>query len=552
MATSGSFSTGTSGYGGGYPNKLTFTWSLASQSTQNNTSTINWRVYADGGSNGYWQALYHPSCNVDGEGHSGGTVNASQGQTIFSGTKVISHNSDGTKTFSASASGGFYSSGNNASGSGSWVLPTIARASQPSCITYPNTTQNVGAIGSTFTIHMNRKSSAFTHTVRYAFGSLSGTIATNVTNNCQWTIPTTFYAEIPNSQTGTGTIYVDTYNGNTSIGTKSVSFTCSVTNSNPTVGTFTYEDANSATTAITGDSSFIIQGNSILRFTTGTATARNSATIASYKINFNGTDYTKATAGDTNINYPNVTSNMTATLTVTDSRGFTDTATVTVKVLAWSLPYAVTNLARQQNYYTATDLLVNGSYSSLDGNNELTITCQYKKTTDSSYSSEVAVTNNTTKVLQLDNQYQWDVKVILQDKLGSTVYNLTLDRGQPLVFFDRLRNSTGFNCFPTDKDSVEVDGNISATGTISGFLSTTVKILPSGTDGLEYWRDKVPCGWYWYGNSGSPSNMPAGWGFVFVVKYNSDWNVLFFTQSQGHIYRRSGNYNLDNGWTQLV
>ena len=35
---------------------------------------------------------------------------------------------------------------------------------------------------------------------------------------------------------------------------------------------------------------------------------------------------------------------------------------------------------------------------------------------------------------------------------------LYVDRGQPIIFFDRLKNSVGINCFPEDSESLEVNG----------------------------------------------------------------------------------------------
>ena len=42
--------------------------------------------------------------------------------------------------------------------------------------------------------------------------------------------------------------------------------------------------------------------------------------------------------------------------------------------------------------------------------------------------------------------------------LGSTVYNLIVDRGVPIIFFDRVKNSVSINCFPEDNESLEVNG----------------------------------------------------------------------------------------------
>ena len=46
----------------------------------------------------------------------------------------------------------------------------------------------------------------------------------------------------------------------------------------------------------------------------------------------------------------------------------------------------------------------------------------------------------------------------MADLLGSATYNLTVERGIPIVFFDRLKKSVGINCFPQNDNSVESDG----------------------------------------------------------------------------------------------
>ena len=115
-----------------------------------------------------------------------------------------------------------------ASQSSTVVLTKISRASQPSLVTYPNTTQNVGEFGETFSIHMNTASQDFRHTVRYAYGDRTGTIATNVVNGTTWAVPLSFMNDIPNATSASGLIYVDTYNNGTLIGTKYTGFTVSV------------------------------------------------------------------------------------------------------------------------------------------------------------------------------------------------------------------------------------------------------------------------------------------------------------------------------------
>ena len=219
MASSGSFNT--SGYSGRY---LTFAWNVESQDVANNRTKINWSLRGAGGSTTSWIMSGNFKVLINGRQvyFSSNRIQLYNGTTVATGSFTINHNNDGTATFGAYAEAGIYYVAVNCSGSGSWSLPTIPRASQPSINTYPNNSPNFN-IGDKITIHMNRASSSFTHTVKINYGSTSKTIATGVTNSCTFdtsTIANALYALIPNANTYSNTISVTTYNGSTVIGTK--------------------------------------------------------------------------------------------------------------------------------------------------------------------------------------------------------------------------------------------------------------------------------------------------------------------------------------------
>ena len=123
-------------------------------------------------------------------------------------------------------------------------------------------------------------------------------------------------------------------------------------------------------------------------------------------------------------------------------------------MLSWSLPSAIISLQRLNNYYTETNLTVDANYSSLDNKNTITIQYQIKKVSDTSYGTLTTIQDNVQTQFTADNTYEWNVKVILTDKLGTTNYILTLGKGIPIVYFDNILNSTGFNCFPLSSEGV--------------------------------------------------------------------------------------------------
>lgn len=567
-------------YGAYYGFSVSFTEN--STSTPNNTSNITcsasiWSENRSGwsaGSNSTLTVYWHDNReNYDRYVASISFSGVGSGETkTTSGTINVTHNDDGSLSGYAYA---YYGKGGSSAyapaSSGlttDWTpLTTIARASQPSCITYPNTTSDVGNIGDTITIHMNRKSTSFTHTVRYGWYDKQQIIATNVTDNCRWTIPNDFAEDIPNEKKSWGTIFVDTYNGNTLIGTKTVVFWCNVADANPTFDA-SYLDTNSTTTAITGDNQQIIRNQSLLEIDVSNATAYKYATLSSIKATINGTEYTTTLSGSTatfNIGEINVASDTNAVVTLTDSRGFTATQTLALEVLNWELPTAIIDLQRENNYYSNTNINVDANYSSIDNHNTITLKTRYKKVTDSSYGAYVTLQDNVTSTLNLDNNYQWDVQVLVQDLLGQTTYNLTLDRGIPIVYFDRLKRSVGVNCFPQLDTSIELNGHPLGgviTGSIQMYAGSTA---PSGwliCDGSAVSRDdyanlfSVIGTTYGAGDGSTTFNIPDLQGKVPVGYKSSDTDfdtlgesggekkhTLTINEMPSHSHNLLGNYN---------
>ena len=302
-----------------------------------NTSLIKWTFRLHPISAGWdWnysnQVPVTYSIDIAGNKYSGNIMSFDgQSNVLIAGSSVsVTHDDDGGKSisysFSVSSIGQSYLPG-SASKSGTMELTYIARASQPSCITYPNHTQNVGDFGSTISIHMNRQNSAFTHRVRYAFGSLSGTCtnaetgaaATAITTGFKWTIPASFMDLLPAATSGSGTIYVDTYDGSGSlVGTKYCGFTATVPASvKPTASIQVLDNTN-----IKDTYGNLVRGLSQLYVKT-TGTPAYKSPIKSYSVTANGVRYSSAEIITGVLTQAGTT---TITATVTDERGRTSAA----------------------------------------------------------------------------------------------------------------------------------------------------------------------------------------------------------------------------------
>ena len=116
-------------------------------------------------------------------------------------------------------------------------------------------------------------------------------------------------------------------------------------------------------------------------------------------------------------------------------------------------------MKRINNYENETYLKVQASYSSIDSKNTITIQYQFKKTTESSYSTLANLSNNTQITLQKDKASAWDFRIVIKDKFGTTTYNTILAKGQFIFFVDTKKLSVGVNCFPKNNESLEINGS---------------------------------------------------------------------------------------------
>lgn len=354
-------------------------------------------------------------------------------------------------------------------------------------------------------------------------------------------------AEIPNSKTATCRIGIlSTISGSTQASYRDVTFT--IVEEKPTLNT-QYEDTNSTTTAITQNNQLIIRNNSTLEIDVSNATAYKEATLSSIKVELNGTIYNGTLNNGSatfNIGTINVSEDITAVVTLTDSRGFSNNQNVNIQVLDWVLPTAIINLQRENNFYSETNINVNAEYSSLDNKNTISIKVRYKKVSDATYSNWTALQDDVTTQLTLDNNYEWNVQVVLEDRLGTTTYILVLSRGIPIAFFDRLKRSLGINCFPEDPESLEVNGENILTR-IAGYGQET-QVVTGDWD--------TACGTasgFYMGNG--LTNSPTGatvdnWWWIIHLVHNNEYQrqIAFSFLNNSQIFTRIQNNGTWNNW----
>lgn len=461
MATSGSLSS--NGYEGRY---ITFSWSLTTQNIKANTSTISWRLEGDGTGQSSRYKAGNFKVVIDGV-----TVYSTSqddriwlydGTLVASGNYTFNHNSQGQKSFSVSIQAGIYTYAVNCTGSGSFTLPTIARVSSITAVNGAN-------INDTLSVNYTEYVASYTNNLIIAINENRIQTINNYNTGASFTLDSaalnSIYTAITTAKTVSLNFRLQTYDGSTLLGTSDVVYkTFNIDQSNPTIGAVSYRDSNNNTASITNNNQYIIRNNSILEVTVSNLAALNNATLSSITVAGGGLSQTRSLSGSTDasevftLGTPNQSNNFTLTVTLTDSRGFTATKSINVLVYDYNLPTATINALRVDNYYTTTNVTVNANYSSIGGHNTLTLTAQYKKTSASSYGAAVSLSDGQTTQLSLDNNYEWNLRVTVADRLGSTIYNLIIGRGLPIWFIDRVLSSVGINCFPLQNDSLEVNG----------------------------------------------------------------------------------------------
>lgn len=458
MATSGSASGNTVTYG----NYFFVNWQLASQDVSSNGSHINWQAYHHFISsdtqldNGFvtagWANRWANSGRVKNyEGNF-----STRDHFIASGSFFLGHNADGTQSLYISGGITQYSGQRSQFNDANWSLPTIPRASNPTW------SKSLYTIGDTLTVNMNRASSAFTHN-----GTIQVPDGTNVKSfsgagaSYSWTPNSSeinnIYSKMPNTNTASLGVDVDTYNGSTFIGSgwQNVNIQTNVAVCKPVFTTIEYEDTNSTTTAITGNDQYLIQGVSTLRAivsSTNKAVAQKSATMSKYIFAAAGKSSEQAYSTSTinkDIGTINAGSNQTLRVTAVDSRGNTTFVDKTVTMVPYAAPTVVLTAQRLNNFEDDTTISISGAVALLtiggvnknDVDGTSGVQYRYKETGGSfgSWTNVASTLNATTGavttddfVLELDNTKQYEFEAQITDVLNTSTDTAVVTQGKSI------------------------------------------------------------------------------------------------------------------------
>ena len=499
MALSGNYT-----IDGSYGVSLVFSWT-ATQNTTNNTSTVSWKMYLTGSSsngNGMFglgtfklnnSTVYEvtkgqPEIDSD-EANRLANLPLDTG-IITSGTLTVNHTTTGAGSFTFSASNVAigptpFQLDSGLSGSTTFTLNTINRTSKVAA--------TAANIGENTKITITRYVSSYTHTLTYKFGSLTGTIATKTSNTTvNWTVPTTFYAQIPNATYGTCTITCQTYNGSTLVGSSTATFRASIKGDScaPTFSPAVV-DVNSDTIALTGNANKLIRFESMVEFQSG-ATARNSATLTTQSV-VNGsvtkTDFAIGTIDD--VESPDFI------FSATDSRGLTTTQTYTAEMVMYVKPTCYQKIKAELEGDTGARIYVevsgnyfNGSFGAVSNTLKYEIKATNPDGTETDWTElPVNITYNDDNTYVIDfeltgygysSSYEFQSRIT--DKLNvvqSTVYVVRV-----LPVFDWDKDDFNFNVpVNISADTLDIHNE-----TVLRHGKTTNNTVLSGSGGHIYLR----------------------------------------------------------------
>ena len=453
-------------------------WEQVSQSTPNNTTTINWVAGLYTGTstshdNFYNNAVKIYSVKINGtlvsNGGTWGYITTGGDHNLLSGSIDIPHNNDGTRSFVVEITAWTYSS-SNYSGSDTFTLNDIPRYATIGTVQDFNDEQNPvmpytnGAGNVVTSLQACISLDGSTDDIPFRDIPKTGTSYT-------FELTTAERNTLRNACTGKKRIVI--FRIKTILGGVEYNSTgscwMSIVNGNPTIEQITYSDVNATTTAVTHNDQKIVQGESSLQFQLYGINALKGATLSQLKVDINGNVQTTAYSGTSvaSATYTygdvDVSENINAKVTIVDSRGFETTYQVPLSIYEYNTPTAIIQIYREANYYSESVINVDADYSSLGGNNSITIQYRLKKTTedDTHWSNWVTINDSTDTSFTADNQYAWDVEVYLVDAIGGHyTYSLSnaLDIGIPLVFYDLKNRSVGINSIPTGATTFEING----------------------------------------------------------------------------------------------
>lgn len=440
---------------------------------------------------------------------------------IYTQTETVKHDSDGKKSINISASFPFNLNSNSVgwvgelSASKTVSLDNIPRASTISSFSFTN-----GYINQGIDIKIDSKNSSYYHDIRLYTPDSSGigieliNSGTGRKSGGQYHINLSdsqinqFYSAIPSTTSAKFTVSIRTYSSATSSTTIGDWQSASAYASIPKNIGPSFSDTNGFVATINsgGLGGCFVQGKSTAKLTVNASPGYGSS-IVSYTYSGPNISNNKTSTHITNVIQQSET--LTYTVTVQDARGRTASKTVQIYVYPYGEPaissaYVQRCLSDGVLYANGTyaKYSVQGTYSSINGNNTRTITVAYSSDDGATYSSATAIqaaanTSNSVSGVYGDGSFSvasmYKFKFTITDKYTSNSVIVDLGTAERPLNVAKYGNGVCIggisSVVASDADGlfeVNWDTDINANQTITGDLTVGGSIITSDAYRIKY------------------------------------------------------------------
>lgn len=441
------------------------------------------------------------------------------------------------------------------------TLDPIANAS---VLTMPS---NV-ILGDSVNFSIAKKVASAKHTLRYSWYGLEGKLADNIDTSYRWTIPDSFANGIPNSSSGWGTIFLDTYVDGKLINTQSKTFTAglSLNRVKPTFSRIALADATELTRNITQSDKHFVSVLSKIYARFENVQAKYGASITGYFMEIVGNNNTiSAPSGTFREISVNKDTQFTLSGYVEDSRGIrSDPYETTITVLNYFSPtlrFEVTRSGATNSTLTikrfakVAPLMVNGVQK-----NPMKLTFTTRNVdSDTETIDNGGAGGNWSQISEfnasnanLGNSYPADTSYIvvgkLEDKFTSVSFQVTVPSDRIVMSYDK--EGIGINKY-RERGALDVDGLIySNRKQIQHHKLTEPNgvAMDSKVDNLNDYRTTG-----FYSILGNYRNHPAsGEGaYLEVVESLSGYHQTLTTIS-GRMFKRTVTNNSNGSWIEYT
>lgn len=479
-------------------------------------------------------------------------------------TITVEHK-NGKNTFGSIAY--FHSYGNGAGPQELTVGPytiTLDPIANASVLTMPSN----AVLGDSVNFSIAKKVASAKHTLRYSWYGLEGKLADNIDTSYRWTIPESFANDIPNSSSGWGTIFLDTYVDGKLINTQSKTFTAglSLNRVKPTFSRIALTDANELTRNITQSDKHFVSVLSKIYARFDNVQAKYGASITGYFMEIVSNNNTISAPNGT---FREISVNKDTQFTlrgyVEDSRGIrSDPYETTITVLNYFSPTLKFEVVRSgatnstltiKRFAKIAPLMVNGVQK-----NPMKLTFTTKNVDSDTEKIDNGGAGGTWSQISefnasnanLGNSYPADTSYIvagkLEDKFTSVSFQTTVTGDRVVMSYDK--EGVGINKY-RERGALDVDGLIySSRKQIQHHKLTEPDgvALDTKVTNLNDYKDTG-----FYSIVGNYVNHPAlgEGGFLEVVK-SGFGSLQTLTTVSGRMFKRTVTSNSAGTWIEYT